>query len=139
MLTLKQQKFCQSFAEQGNASEAYRMAYNAENMKSHTITQKASRLLAQGNIRATVEARTKEIQGKVQEMHLWSKKNYIETLVSIAKGGADIRSSDRTSAVKELNVMHGYNAPIKNQMVGTDGQPMKMTVNINFIGPNTPP
>jgi len=48
--TPKQEKFCQVFIETGNASEAYRQAYNAENMKDSTISVKASELLGNGKI-----------------------------------------------------------------------------------------
>jgi len=44
-LTPKQEKFCQVYIETGNASEAYRQAYNTENMKPETINVAASQLL----------------------------------------------------------------------------------------------
>lgn len=53
-LTPKQEKFCQVYVETGNASEAYRSAYNTASMKSSTITVKASELLASGNITVRV-------------------------------------------------------------------------------------
>ncbi|EWC39557.1 terminase small subunit [Stutzerimonas stutzeri] len=49
-LTLKQEAFCSAYLETGNASEAYRRAYNAENMKAGTIAVKASELLANGKV-----------------------------------------------------------------------------------------
>jgi len=54
-LTLKQEQFCQSYIETGNASEAYRRAYNAENMKPETINVKASELLSSGKIAVRVD------------------------------------------------------------------------------------
>jgi len=36
-LTLKQEGFCRSYIETGNASEAYRLNYNAEKMKPATV------------------------------------------------------------------------------------------------------
>lgn len=45
-LTLKQEKFCNYYVDtEGNASEAYRMAYDALKMKPETIWSAASRLL----------------------------------------------------------------------------------------------
>jgi phage terminase small subunit len=41
MLTQRQEKFCLAYIETGNASESYRRAYNAENMKPVTINRKA--------------------------------------------------------------------------------------------------
>jgi phage terminase small subunit len=59
-LTLKQETFCQEYIKCGNASEAYRKAYNAENMKPETINRKASELLANGKIKARVQELDKE-------------------------------------------------------------------------------
>ena len=44
-LTPKQEKFCQYYVDTGYASEAYRMAYNTENMSYDSICQCASRML----------------------------------------------------------------------------------------------
>lgn len=49
-MTPKQEAFCAAYIETGNASEAYRRSYNAENMKPATINVKASELLADGKI-----------------------------------------------------------------------------------------
>lgn len=46
-LTLKQEKFCQYYVDiEGNASEAYRMAYNTSKMKAESIWTEASQLLS---------------------------------------------------------------------------------------------
>ena len=36
-LTVKQEAFCQNYLELGNASEAYRQAYDAEDMNSNVV------------------------------------------------------------------------------------------------------
>jgi len=64
-LTIKQEKFCQAYIETGNASEAYRIAYNAENMLPKTITRKAAELQENGNITARIEA----LQAKHAKKH----------------------------------------------------------------------
>lgn len=64
-LTPKQAKFCQAYVECGNASEAYRQAYNAENMGQDTIKVKASQLLAKDNVGVTVA----ELQAEHKERH----------------------------------------------------------------------
>lgn len=47
MLTIKQENFCQYYVDmEGNASEAYRMAYDTKNMQIETIWREASRLMA---------------------------------------------------------------------------------------------
>lgn len=54
-LTPKQEAFCQAFIETGNASEAYRNAYNAEKMKAGTIHVTAFRLLESPKIALRVD------------------------------------------------------------------------------------
>ncbi len=61
-LTVKQNNFCQQYLLTGNASEAYRMAYNAANMKTETIHRKATELMAHG----LVSARIRQLQGQAQ-------------------------------------------------------------------------
>jgi phage terminase small subunit len=63
-LTLKQEAFVHAYLETGNASEAYRRAYNASKMKPETIRVKAAELLRNGN----VSVRLDEIQSKVKRM-----------------------------------------------------------------------
>lgn len=53
-MTPKQETFCLAYVETGNASEAYRRAYDAESMKSETVTKRASELLASGDITGRV-------------------------------------------------------------------------------------
>lgn len=49
-LTEKQERFCVAYIEKGNASEAYRLAYDAGNMKPETVTKRASELIANANV-----------------------------------------------------------------------------------------
>lgn len=49
-VTEQQEKFCHVFVETGNASEAYRQAYNAKNMGANTIAARASEMLNKSNI-----------------------------------------------------------------------------------------
>ena len=64
-LTPKQEAFALAYVETGNASEAYRRAYNAGNMKPAVIAVKASELLAHGN----VSVRVKELQAAALDEH----------------------------------------------------------------------
>ncbi len=54
-LTPKQEKFAQVYVECGNASEAYRQAYNAEKMKANSIRVAACRVLGKTNVSLMVE------------------------------------------------------------------------------------
>ncbi|MEY0837352.1 terminase small subunit [Providencia alcalifaciens] len=65
MLTTKQENFCLAYIETGNASEAYRTAYNASKMKPESINRKAKELLDNGKI----TARVSELQQDVRTKH----------------------------------------------------------------------
>lgn len=63
-LTEKQERFCQFYLDtDGNASEAYRMAYDASNMQPETVWSNASRLMDNSK----VEARIAEIRAERAE------------------------------------------------------------------------
>lgn len=53
-LTIKQENFCLKFIECGNASEAYRYAYNCDKMKPETVNERSSRMLKECKISARI-------------------------------------------------------------------------------------
>lgn len=61
-LTIKQDKFCCNYVLTGNASEAYRLAYSAENMKQATVHRKATELMQHG----LISARIRDLQAAAQ-------------------------------------------------------------------------
>ena len=64
-LTPKQEAFCRAYVETGNASEAYRRSYNAENMNPATVNRKAKFEFDKGKIGARIE----ELQERAQRKH----------------------------------------------------------------------
>lgn len=54
-LTIKQEKFCNKYLECGNASEAYRYAYNTSRMSDETICNSAYKLLQDDDITARMD------------------------------------------------------------------------------------
>jgi len=64
-LTIKQENFCMKYIEAGNASEAYRKAYDAENMKPEVIHVKANELLNNGKVTVRIE----ELQAEHRKRH----------------------------------------------------------------------
>lgn len=54
-MTPKQEQFARLYVETGNASEAYRQAYNTDNMKPETVTNEAYKLLQTPDISAMVD------------------------------------------------------------------------------------
>lgn len=78
-LTVKQEKFINKYLECGNASEAYRFAYNCENMKDKTVIERASRLLKESNI----SARTSALQAELKEKSDITKERVLRELEAI--------------------------------------------------------
>lgn len=67
-LTEKQEKFCRYYLDcDGNASKAYKMAYNAKNMTYEQVRVEASRLRNRPNISLTIN-RLKEERAKETEV-----------------------------------------------------------------------
>lgn len=60
VLKPKQESFCQKYIELGNASEAYRQSYDAEDMNSNVIHTKASELLKSGKVTVRIEQLRKD-------------------------------------------------------------------------------
>jgi hypothetical protein len=56
MLTPKQERFLAAYLESGNASEAYRRAYDAKGMKPETVNRAAFALLGNAKIAARLAA-----------------------------------------------------------------------------------
>jgi len=84
-LTVKEELFAQNYIKTGNASEAFRLSYNAKKMLDKTITEKSSRLLKKSNI----SARIKQLQDKLAEKHDISKERILNELECILN--ADIK------------------------------------------------
>lgn len=76
-LTIKQETFCQRYIETGNASEAYRQAYDAAGMKPASINRKAKELLDNGKIAARLaelrkpaaDAAQVTLEGHLKRLH----------------------------------------------------------------------
>lgn len=64
-LTIKQEKFCQQYHKTGNASEAYRRAYDAKNSTPNSVNRMANALL--NNLK--IASRVKELQNKAEKRH----------------------------------------------------------------------
>jgi len=64
-LTIKQENFCLAYVETGNASEAYRRAYDTEDMLPATVNRHAHGMLENDK----VAARINELRSTVMERH----------------------------------------------------------------------
>lgn len=110
-LTAKQEAFAQALADGLSQAEAYRLAYDAENMGEQTLWNEASKLAAHNE----VSLRVAELKQAIAERALWSREMSVKALVQAYKEGS---GSVKVAAVKELNAMHGYNEPAKVEIGG---------------------
>ena len=110
-LTAKQEAFCQGIADGLGQADAYRAAYDAEDMKENSVYVNASKLMKN----AKITQRIAELKSQVQEKQLWSREMSVKALVQAYREGS---GSVKVAAVKELNAMHGYNEPAKISVNG---------------------
>lgn len=83
-LTQRQEAFCLAFVETGNASEAYRRAYQAKRMSAKTVHECASRLLADRK----VSARVAGLRGKAADKVLLTLEKHLEKLAELRDAAA---------------------------------------------------
>ncbi|MDU4747713.1 MAG: terminase small subunit [Pantoea sp.] len=94
-LTLKQEAFCQAYIETGNASEAYRKAYNAERMKPEVVNVKAAELLNNGKITVRVD----ELRGEHRQRHNLTVDDLIEELEEARQAALQAETPQSSAAV----------------------------------------
>lgn len=87
-LTPKQEKFCLVYVELGNASEAYRQAYNSRKMKPATINKKSYELLQNGQITARIE----QFQAEARERHEETVDDLVRELNEALQAARDVQN-----------------------------------------------
>lgn len=90
-LTAKQEAFAQAYVGGMNASDAYRSAYDAGDMKSETINRKAKELMDNGKITARVQELKDAIEPEIQERLKLTKETAIERLMKISELAVNAR------------------------------------------------
>ena len=131
-LTPKQEKFCQLYIELGNASEAYRQAYNASKMKPETIKRKAQELLENGTITATYIA---ELRLEHKERHNINVDDLIAELEEarqLAKDPAKPQPSAMVSATMGKAKLLGLDKQVIEH-TGKDGKDLEVTITRRVI------
>lgn len=130
-LTLKQEAFCQAYIETGNASEAYRRAYDASKMKEASVNRVAHDLLKNLKIASRLEELRLGIQQRhevtvdkiIRELALIGFSNMLDYVQTQDDGTAYVDlsalSRDQAAAISEITVEsytegHGEDArPVK--------------------------
>lgn len=106
-LTPKQKAFVNKYVECGNASEAYRHAYDAEKSSPGTIKVSASRLLSNPNIALTIDV----LQERARERTLVTVESQTERLKSLSQKAEGFDNAPGVSAAvnaeKEINKLNG--------------------------------
>ena len=110
-LTAKQEAYAQGIASGKGQADSYRAAYDAGKMKDATIYNRAGDLMKNGE----VAARIAELKGSVATKQMWTREMSVKALITAYREG---KPSEKVSAIKELNLMHGFNAPIKHEING---------------------
>lgn len=133
-LTIKQEKFCMVYIETGNASEAYRQAYNCENMKPESINVNACKMLTDAKIAQRLDE-LKNKHAKRHEITIDDLVKELEEARSIALGAVTPQASAAVSASMGKAKLLGLVID-KNEHTGKDGQPIKtdMNIKISFVG-----
>ena len=102
-LTPKQEKFCLVYIETGNASKAYRQAYNTRKMKEATINRNAFTLMDNSKI----TARLKEAGEEQQNRHNITIDTLTAQLLWIYDNHCDTNPSAAVSALNKVARLHG--------------------------------
>jgi phage terminase small subunit len=125
-LSKKQEHFCQEYVKDSNATRSYKIAYPTSlKWKDSAVWSQASRLLKNSKVSARITSLKKELSNK----KLWTREKSVKILSNIAID-TDSKAGEKTQAVKELNLMHGFNEPIKVDNLSSDGSmsPKKLDI-----------
>ena len=130
-LTIKQERFVQAYIETGNASEAYRRAYDADGMKPESIQVKACELLQNGKVAVRLAA----LQAKAEKRHAITVDDILRELEEARTMAATL---DRPQVNAMVAASMGKAKLLglevnKTEITGKDGAPLAPPVfNISF-------
>jgi hypothetical protein len=114
-LTAKQELFAQCIADGMGQADAYRTAYEATTASDASIYVQASNVMKNSKVAIRVD----ELKSQVVEKQLWTREMSVKGLIQAYRIAQDAKTSTgMTAAVKELNVMHGFNEPTKLSITG---------------------
>ena len=115
MLTPKQEKFCVEYVKCSNASEAYRVSYNAEKSTPKSVNELASKLLAN----AKVASRVKELQAPAAERARITLDSHLDRLEALS---IQSESARQFGAAISAEVSRGNAVGIYVDRVQVDGK-----------------
>lgn len=120
-LTPKREAFALAFVETGNASEAYRRAFDATKMKPASIAVNASKLLAD----AKVALRVQELQSKAADACQVTLESHLRRLAELSQKA---EREGKYSAAVAAEISRGKAAGLyvdKTELTGAGGGPIQ--------------
>lgn len=102
MLTAKQEQFCLNIVQGMTQADAYRSAYDTENMLDKTIIEEASRMMSDCNI----ATRVKELRDEVAKHSIMTAQERLEWLSGLIKSENET-TGDKLKASDQMNKMQG--------------------------------
>lgn len=130
-LTPKQEAFCLAYLETGNASEAYRRAYNAENMKPETINRNAKALMDNSKI----AARLAELRAPALKKAQMTLEGHLADLQMLRDKAL---AADQFSAAITAEIARGKASGVhveksERVLTGPDGGPIQAVTRIELV------
>ncbi len=131
-LTPKQERFCLAYLETGNASEAYRRAYDAEKMKPESINVNACKLLSD----AKIAQRLEELRAPVREKAQLTLESHLARLDELSrKAEADLQFGPAITAETNRGKAAGLYTE-KVDHTSSDGTMTPQPTRIELVAPN---
>lgn len=131
-LTPKQERFCLAYLETGNASEAYRRAYDAEKMKPESINVNACKLLSD----AKIAQRLEELRTPVREKAQLTLESHLARLDELSrKAEADLQFGPAITAETNRGKAAGLYTE-KVDHTSSDGTMTPQPTRIELVAPN---
>lgn len=115
MLNPKEEKFAQieASADRRSQSQSYRDAGYSNKLTDKQVWEEASKL----SKRPKVVQRIAELKAETESKQLWTRLDSVTALKRVVDD-AGSKGAEITGAVKVLNDMHGYNAPMEIKHTG---------------------
>lgn len=114
-LTQKQENFCLAYIETGNASEAYRKAYNAAGSSEKSVWELASKMLDNPKVISRLEA----LREQAARRALLTLERHLEELAALRD---EARAEGRYSAAIAAEIARGKAAGLYVEQSRTEGE-----------------
>ena len=133
ILTPKQEKFAQVVASGMTQADAYRVAYNAGNMKPETIQKRASELMSKGEI----SGRVRDLQEEGAKIAVYTLAEHLSRLDKLSRGAeSEGKFAEAVKAEELRGKAVGFYTERQQIDHTTNGEPIQPQV-IEIVAPKT--